>query len=122
MGEKYDIIYVVNTGSGDVAGEIIEATNGDLIFTITFYEDGAPDVDILLGRMDKDGVIMWMQVLGANNEANDRATSVIETSGGDIVLCGFTSEFSAPLLDQAVVARFRVMELFCGAITMGLKT
>ncbi len=94
--KKYEITYIENKGA------ILEAANGDLVWTATVQKTPTSDADIMVCRTDANGVIQWMRLIGENNAADDYGTSLIEAANGDIVVCGWTTLLGQ---DKAVVVR-----------------
>jgi hypothetical protein len=77
------------SNNSESASSILEAANGDLIFTGYTQSTENRRKDIILYRTDANGNKLWSKIFG--NELNDEGYQVIESKNGDIILAGNTS-------------------------------
>ena len=69
------------------------AQNGDIITAGSTSSFGAGNADVWVMRLSPDGDVKWQRAYGGPND--DEAYAVALTSGGNIVVSGYTSSFGA---------------------------
>ncbi len=89
-------------GSGnDIAKDIMETGNGDLVITGYTNSFGSGNDDLWLIRTDSEGVEIWNQTYGGIDQ--ERGNSVAQTSDGGIVTIGFTKSWGAGNADLLLI-------------------
>jgi uncharacterized delta-60 repeat protein len=89
-------------GSGfDVAGSIIQSSDGGYVVAGETSSFGAGDVDIYVVKLDSAGNVQWTKTIGGSG--NDFARSIIQSSDGGYVVAGRTRSFGAGYDDIYVV-------------------
>lgn len=76
----------------DYANDIIETNDHGFLVTGYTTSWGAGNEDVFVLKTDSSGNEIWMNYFGGLQ--SERATSVIQTSDEDYVLCGFTESYS----------------------------
>jgi|GEM_PF-2341134 len=77
-----------STTGNNIAHSIIEHSSGDLIFASNI---ATSNFDMLMGRLDMAGNTVWLKTLGGSR--NDRVSSIIETSDGNLAFAGSTGSW-----------------------------
>ena len=79
-------------GSGDdVAGSIIQSSDGGYIVAGFTENFGAGDGDIFVVKLDSSGNIVWAKTIGGSK--GDGALKIVKSSDGGYVLAGWTESF-----------------------------
>ena len=81
--------YGASSSLNNVFAGIIEADNGDIVFT---YNVGDfQDYNIIAGRIQKDGTPVWKKTYGGNRD--DQSLDLIQTNDGNFVIVGKTNSW-----------------------------
>ncbi len=95
---------------------IIEAVNGDLVWTTGVFAPGSATADMLVVRTTAVGVPVWAILVGFGSGTNEVSASVIEAANGDIVVAGFSDATGAT---DAMVARITAAGVLLWSQTYG---
>ncbi|MCO6499853.1 MAG: T9SS type A sorting domain-containing protein [Vicingus serpentipes] len=63
---------------------------------------GAGNDDILVSKIDTNGVVLWSKTYGGSNI--DRGEQVIESANGEIMIAGYTNSFGAGGYDKTLLS------------------
>lgn len=84
-------------GSGhDSVTAGLVAANGDGLFVVgSTNSSGAGGLDILLGKLDFSGNVIWMSTLGGPNNDAGTGIGLSVTQAGGVIVTGYFTSFSA---------------------------
>jgi len=103
-------------GSYDEGYSVTQTSDSGFVVTGNTESFDAGLKDPLLAKFDADGNYLWARTLGGSHE--DEGYSVIEVSGGDLVVTGRTVSFGAGS-DDILLVKFDANGNFLWAKTLG---
>lgn len=89
-----------NTGTEQANG-ITKTTDGGFVVCGYTNSYGAGSNDVYIAKFDASGNLQWTRTVGGGS--SDYANSVIETSTGDLVVCGSSQSFGLGMEDAYVI-------------------
>ena len=99
--------YGASSSLNNVFAGIVEADNGDIVFT---YNVGDfQDYDIIAARIQKDGTPVWKKTYGGNR--SDQGLDLVQTNDGGFVIVGKTNSWGTDvsgLLSRTDIYIFKI--------------